>query len=349
MKRIITERARMQKLAGIMSEAKNDESTSEMLNEDFLELKSIAKQLFSLIKAKGYDAAIVENSSKSKYGQHTLVGQKYLNQKGGTVEIHQFTDVEQIGVFVPAYAVIYQLIIDPANAKYVESVVARNRPDLAGKNIGLHGHAKEYWTHIKNYMVADSGKLASAREVMQDEGVKQKINQLGKDLQNAIKSKYPNMKFAFDDGPLGYGMFFAEPRTAKGAVQNPNQRPNQPKPQQKPTEPKMAAEGKIITKSKLREMVESVLFENDYGKLDWVEELDIDEEGRSGVYDVFYNIKYGDIEIDGKQLSEQDAKAWVLRNLKKIVKLSKADYNPYDTVDMIEKYNLEKKPNKKTP
>lgn len=237
-KNLLYEIHRMKELAGIISE-------SSILNEDYLELKSIAKQLYTLLKSKGYDVRIVENSSKSKYaGGTTLAGQKYLNNKGGSVEIHQFSDVEQIGVFVPAYTVIYQFIKNPANHKYVESIIAKNRPDLVGKNIGLDDTEK-HWTHIKNFMYGKSGKIAEISDFMKDQGIRQTIGALGKELQNAIKSKYPTMLFSFEDDATGYSMYFAEPRTAKGGIKNPNQRPNAPKPEGNDQQ-KMAAEDSQI-------------------------------------------------------------------------------------------------------
>ena len=47
----------------------------EIINEDYLELKSIGKQLYSFLKKKGYNVTIKENSSKSKYrGGDELAG-----------------------------------------------------------------------------------------------------------------------------------------------------------------------------------------------------------------------------------------------------------------------------------
>ena len=99
-------------------------SDSESINEDFMELKSIAKQLYSILKKKGYEVEIKENSKKSTYrGGDSLAGtkdSKYLNGKGGTVEIHQFSDVEQIGLFLPVHTVAYQFIIAPENKDIIK-------------------------------------------------------------------------------------------------------------------------------------------------------------------------------------------------------------------------------------
>jgi len=202
-----------------------------VLKEDYLELKSIGKLLYSFLKRKGYDVEIKENSSKSKFrgGDH-LIGQQYGNTKGGTIEIHQFSDVEEVGVFIPVYALTYQFIINPDNHKYIESLVSQNRSEVVGQNYGLSDPEK-YWTHVKNYAFGKSGKIANSSDIMRDPGIQKAIGSLGVELQNLIKSKYPNMQFIFKDDDVFYSMYFAEPKTAKGAVVNPNQRPNAPRPQ----------------------------------------------------------------------------------------------------------------------
>lgn len=223
-KKLINEISRMQELAGIISENK------QMLNEDFLELKSIAKMLYSLIKSKGFNVELKENSSKAKYASDTLAKNKNNDNKGGSVEIHQLSDVEQIGVFVPYYAVVYNFITNPANRKYIESVVGKNNPDKLKYNIGLD-EPQKYWTHIHTYMYGKGGQIADVLNSKNDPEIKKLISKLGQELTNAVKSKYPNMLFSFKDGETGYYMYFAEPKTAKGGIKNPNQRPNAPNPQ----------------------------------------------------------------------------------------------------------------------
>ena len=47
---------------------------------------------------------------------------------------------------------------------------------------------------------------------------------------DTIKSKYPNMLLSTEDQEVHFALYFAEPKTKKGAVVNPNQRPNKPNP-----------------------------------------------------------------------------------------------------------------------
>jgi hypothetical protein len=230
MKTQINEIKRMQFLAGVINESQ--------LNEDYLELKSLAKQLYSAIKKKGYDVEIKENSQKSKFrGGDPLVGTKdsqYQNGRGGTAEIHQFSDVEEIGVFIPTYAVAYHFIKDPNNRKYLEDLIAKNLPNLKDKNIGFDDIDK-YWTYIKDYAFSPSpNKSASGHDIQQNSEIKKSIASLGQELIGIIKSKKPNMRMAFKDDSVDYGMWFSEPKTAKGGTVNPNQRPNAPKPAEAP-------------------------------------------------------------------------------------------------------------------
>jgi len=56
------------------------------------------------------------------------------------------------------------------------------------------------------------------------------IDNLGNKLIDTIKSKYPNMLLSTEDKETNFALYFAEPKTNKGAVVNPNQRPNKPNP-----------------------------------------------------------------------------------------------------------------------
>jgi hypothetical protein len=212
----------MQQLAGLITESQ--------LNEDYLELKSLGKQLYSALKKKGYEVEIKENSKKSTFaGGDSLVGtkdSKYLNSKGGTVEIHQFSDAEQIGVFIPAYAVLYQFIVDPANKSYLEQLYTKKR----GKPGGELDEPAKYFSNLKDILFGEDGKVASSSNVMKDPEIKKSIAKLGQELLSIIKSKKPNMLLSFRDTDTSYAMNFAEPKTAKGGAVNPNQRPNAPKP-----------------------------------------------------------------------------------------------------------------------
>ena len=204
-------------------------SDLESINEDFMELKSIAKQLYSLVKSEGYEVEIKENSEKSKYrGGDTLVGTKdsqYLNGKGGTVEIHQFSDIEQIGLFLPVYAVAYQFIIAPENKEIIKKSL--NKPE--SYEIYQKDNFKD-WIYLSNAMFAESGKSTEVSEIIKNPEILKFVNKLGSKLIGAIKSKYPNMLLSTEDKDGNFGLYFSEPKTKKGAVVNSNQRPNKPNP-----------------------------------------------------------------------------------------------------------------------
>ena len=201
--------------------------SSHSINEDFMELKSIAKQLYSLVKSEGYDVKIIENSKKSTYrGGDSLVGtkgSKYLNGKGGSVEIHQFSDIEQIGLFLPVYAVAYQFIIAPENKEIIKKRL--NKPE--SYEIYQKDNFKD-WDHISSAMFAEPGKSTSVSDIIKNPEILKFVNKLGSKLIGAIKSKYPNMLLSTEDKDGNFCLYFAEPTTKKGGVVNPNQRPNNP-------------------------------------------------------------------------------------------------------------------------
>ena len=210
-------------------------SDLESLNEDFLELKSIAKQLYSLVKSEGYEVEIKENSEKSKYrGGDSLVGtkdSKYLNGKGGTVEIHQFSDVEQIGLFLPVYAVAYQFITSPENKEIIKKMVDEKKPGDYEKYPGTYQQdLSKSWTHVCDSIFGKSGKTANLYDIQKNPELVKFVNKLGNKLIDTIKSKYPNMILSTQDSEVTFDLYFAEPKTKKGSVVNPNQRPNKPNP-----------------------------------------------------------------------------------------------------------------------
>lgn len=207
-------------------------SDLESINEDFMELKSIAKQLYSLLKKKGYEVEIKENSKKATYRSDTLVGtkdSKHLNGKGGTVEIHQFSDFEEIGVFLPVHAVAYQFIIAPENKDLIKQMMDKNKPGAYEKYPGTYQEdISKNWDHIKDAIFGEPGKIGTAHDMQKNPEIIKFVNKLGSELVGVIKSKYPNMSLAYKDLDALFGLYFAEPKTKKGAVVNPNQRPNKP-------------------------------------------------------------------------------------------------------------------------
>ena len=207
-------------------------SDLESINEDFMELKSIAKQLYSLLKKKGYEVEIKENSKKSTYhGGDSLVGtkdSKYLNSKGGTVEIHQFSDVEQIGLFLPVHAVACQFITEPENRDIIKKMVDEKKPGDFEKYPGSYQDLSKNWSSVADTIFGASGKVASCYDIQKNPQLGEFIKKLGAELIGAIKSTYPNMLLSTEDKETTFALYFAEPTTKKGAVTNPNQRPNTP-------------------------------------------------------------------------------------------------------------------------
>jgi len=208
----------------------------EFINEDFMELKSIVKHLYSLLKREGYEVEIKENSKKSTYADgDTLVGSKdsqHLNSKGGTVEIQQFSDFEQIGVFIPVYAAAYQFIIDPENREIIKKMVDEKKPGDYERYPGTYQQDTQTyqedisnnWLHIKDAIFGETGHIGTANDMIDNPELLKFVNKLGSKLIDTIKSKYPNMLLSSKDKDGNFALYFAEPRTRKGGVVNPKQR-----------------------------------------------------------------------------------------------------------------------------
>ena len=204
-------------------------SDIESINEDFLELKSISKQLYSLLKKKGYEIEIKENSKKSTYrGGDKLVGSKdsISNGKGGTVEIHQFSDIEQIGLFLPVHAVAFQFITAPENKDIIKKMIGQKKDDYEY----YQKDGFKNWSHLADTIFGEPGKVASCYDIQKNPQLGEFIKKLGAELIGAIKKTYPNMLLSTQDKETHFGLYFAEPKTKKGAVVDPNQRPNKPNP-----------------------------------------------------------------------------------------------------------------------
>jgi hypothetical protein len=154
-----------------------------------------------------------------------------LNGKGGTVEIHQFSDVEQIGLFLPVYAVAYQFITAPENKEIIKKMMDEKKPGDYEKYPGTYQQdISKNWSHIKDAIFGESGKIANLYDMQKNPEVVKFVNKLGNKLIDTIKSKYPNMLLSTEDKETNFALYFAEPKTNKGAVVNPNQRPNKPNP-----------------------------------------------------------------------------------------------------------------------
>jgi len=213
---------RMRTLAGLISE------NIEMLNEDYLELKSIVKYLYSFFKKEGFEVEILDVNSKKtqvRNGEH-LVGtkdSKYLNNKGGTVMIQQISDKNAnnfIAVTIPTYAVAHNFIANPSNRNYLEGLILKNRPNTKGMDI-MFSELNNYESYIRNTAFG-----SDFSDIQNNPEIKKYADNLGEGLMNIIKSKKPNIQFVSKHMPYQYQMYFREPQTAKGGIANPNQRPN---------------------------------------------------------------------------------------------------------------------------
>lgn len=186
----------------------------ESINEDFLELKSIVKQLYSLLKEKGYDVEIRESSEKSRYrGGDRLVGTKdsqYLGDKGGTVEIHQFSDVEEIGVFLPARSVAYQFIISPENKEIIKKSLYK--PELY--EIYQKDNFKD-WDYLYRDAFVRTSKETDDSDIIKNPQILEFLGKLGINLIDTIKSKYPNIQIITEIKGGNFCLYFRETKTRK--------------------------------------------------------------------------------------------------------------------------------------
>ena len=213
---------KMQKLAGVITESEYNQKKSlveNQLNEDYLELKSIGKQLYSFLKKKGYTVKIIENSSKSPYrGGTTLTtgtNAGRLENDGPPVEIHQLSDVEQIAVAVPVYALSRVFILDDANRSFLEQTITKK-----GEKTGALNDPKQYWSSISDQVFGAPGKIASPDDIKKNPQIQKYIANLGKELTGIVKSKKPNAMLSFKDTDIAYVMYFADAKTAKGGTIN---------------------------------------------------------------------------------------------------------------------------------
>lgn len=212
---ISQEALRMQKKAGIITEGQLREAL-DALNEDFLELKSIGRQLYSLLKKKGYAVQILENSSKSKLSGGGVASLAKSNKpgesdKGGNVEIHQLSDVEQIGIAIPTWAVVCNFVLNSKNQEYLKQLIEKKGKKYQEPN-------EKNWLEVATAAFAEGTQSLQNKDIINNPKIKEYIAGLGKELTDIIKEKKPNMQFAFDDKNGYYAMYFGEQRTKKGGI-----------------------------------------------------------------------------------------------------------------------------------
>ena len=189
MKSILSEEfKRMQKLAGLSLNEAN------LLNEDILELRQMSKQLYSLLKKKGFNVVLEEQEQVYGPGGHpayTTAKSKIENNKDGTQPVHIVIGKSQdivsvyIGLWEITGAILKQqgVTIDNSNRVHI-------RQDKFGD---------------------DSNKWDSNPEVVKF------VTALGNELVNQIKSKYPDMMYKLERTQRGsYALHFGYGKTKKG-------------------------------------------------------------------------------------------------------------------------------------
>ena len=185
---------KMQKLAGLITE----NQMNKMLNEDILELKQIAKQLFAFLKQKGFEPTLEYNSNTinpKKIGSDNYLTQILVNEKPD----------ERALVAVSPRSVAKAMV--------------------GGGNDWDQKAAKEFGPEFSSDAVSAKSNWFKNPKIISY------INKLGEEMLKQILTKYPNMIYGFSQqGADYYVLEFKFKETAKGGTVNPNQRPNAPKP-----------------------------------------------------------------------------------------------------------------------
>ena len=194
-----------------------------LIKEDYLELKSIGKQLYSFLKKEGYNVTIKEDSSKSTFSGGDKLVDSNEGGKGGIVQIKQFSDVEQIGVSIPSYAVTYQFLNNQGNYDKIKKVYADNRQDFGPEQKEKFLNDGDTWfksslTDSWDGIAKTVFKSKGCEDLSQHPEIIKSVNELGNKLSDIVKSKIPNMEFVFDNqvSNCQFVMYFREPKTKKG-------------------------------------------------------------------------------------------------------------------------------------
>jgi hypothetical protein len=191
------------KSKGLIKET-NIVTKNEILKEDILELKQMAKQLYSFLKKKGFPVTLSTNIKKPLRPE---------NPKGGSItakksSIQSDNNVGTVQIVVQeGQDEIAQVLVTPAD---VARVIVGGGNDWSHKASQKFGDDWSSW--YKN------------SEILKY------VNNLGNELLKEIKGKYPNMSYKFEQKDWFYILYFGYAQTAKGGKVNPKQRNNNPKP-----------------------------------------------------------------------------------------------------------------------
>lgn len=193
-KKLLSEIHRMQELAGIISENK------EMLNEDILELKQMSKQLYTFLKSKGMQVALMNKMNLTKPNKD--IGE----QTAQSAQVVVNEEKQIVHVAVSPWTIAY--VLSGGGDGWIHKAYAKFGQDTA-----------LWWKNpdITKY-----------------------INNLGNELSQQLKAKYPNMLYQFrTQDNFWYIMDYGYGQTKKGGQLDPN-KVKKPAPQQQP--PAQAAE-----------------------------------------------------------------------------------------------------------
>ena len=186
---------RMKLLAGLITESQ--------LDEDILELKQMSKQLYSLLKSKGFNVNIVNKIVVPVNG-----GAATGTNRDQAVSTTGGGEFIQIMVQQGVDGELVEIAITPSII--ARAIVGGGITDWSDKARAKFGNDWNTWQ--KNPEIVAY------------------VNKLGDELLAQIKAKYPNMAYKFAQQNFYYILYFGYAQTMKGGNVNPNQRPNAPKP-----------------------------------------------------------------------------------------------------------------------
>lgn len=174
----------------------------ELINEDVLELKQLSKQIYALLKQKGFHIQMVKvvklnpnPLSKSTLSKDTIKDKQLYAGNSSAIQIEANEASEIVGIGIPTDAIVAVLV----------------------------GGDKEGWFKTAEQQFGSTDKWQNSPKVLDY------VKKLGVELTDLIKKQYPAMKFNYIDQNWNYIMQFRLSTTKKGGKINTNQRANTPK------------------------------------------------------------------------------------------------------------------------
>ena len=173
-----------------------------LLKEDILELKQMAKQIYSFLKKKGYNVKIrTEKGDERSKGFSTKID---LSDEAQLIA-QEVTEI--VWVVIPVHAAVKIMLDIKPEERHSSAWEIK-----AEKKFG----SRDHYDWIKNKEVINY------------------MNQLGNELVGQLKSRYPNMvhQFSQEIEKLFYTMRFGYEKTKKGGnVDQERKQKNVPKPE----------------------------------------------------------------------------------------------------------------------